>query len=59
MHNWGWMVCEKLKFKITVYFVTSVHKMIINIVSLKIKNNKHKDRGAFDLQNIKRATFKI
>ena len=33
------MVCEKLKFEITVYFVTNI--------------NKHKDRGAFDLQNIK------
>ena len=33
------MVCEKWKFKITVYFVTSVH---IN-------------RGAFYLQNIKKS----
>ena len=30
------MVCENLKFKITVYFVTSVHKMILNIVSSKL-----------------------
>ena len=29
-------ICEKLKFKITVYFVTSAHKMILNIVSSKL-----------------------
>ena len=27
---------RKLKFKITVYFVTSVHKMRLNIVSSKL-----------------------
>ena len=52
------MVCEKLKIKITVYFVTSVHKVILNIVSSKLKHeniNKHKDGGAFDLQTLKRV----
>ena len=29
-------LCEKMKFKISVYFVTSVHKMILNIVSTKL-----------------------
>ena len=41
---------------ITAYFVTSVHKMILNIVSTTLwhKNiNKHKDRGAFDIRRIK------
>ena len=41
------MVCEKMKFKITVYFVTNVHKMVLNIVS-----SKYKDRGTFEPQNI-------
>ena len=48
---------EKLKFKITVYFLTSVYKMVLNIVSSKLQHkniNKHKDRCAFDLHNIKR-----
>ena len=48
------MVCEKLKFKVILYFVKSVHKMMLNIVSLKLYHenlNKHKD--AFDLQNKK------
>ena len=27
---------KKMKFKITVYFVKSVHKMILNIVSSKL-----------------------
>ena len=52
------MVCEKLKFKITIYFVACVHRLIFNIVSTKLlrKNiNKKKDRDAFDLQNIKRV----
>ena len=52
------MVCENLKFEITVYFVTSVHKSILKIVSTKLyhKNiNKKKDRDAFDIQNIKRV----
>ena len=43
------MVSEKLKFKITDYFVTSVHISILNIVSTKLK-----DRDALNLQNIKR-----
>ena len=30
-----WYV-KKLKFKITVYFVTRLHKMILNIVSSKL-----------------------
>ena len=52
------MVCKKLKFKITVYFVTSVQRLILNIVStiLKHKNiNKKKDRDAFDLLNITKS----
>ena len=47
------MVFEKLKFKITVYFVTCVHKSILNIASTKLwhKNiNIKKDRDAFDLK---------
>ena len=39
-------------------FVTSVHKMLLNIVSSQLyhKNiSKHKDRGAYDLPNIKRV----
>ena len=28
--------CEKLKFKISVYFVTCVHRSILNIVSTKL-----------------------
>ena len=27
---------EKLKFNITVYLVTSVHKMVLNIISTKL-----------------------
>ena len=43
---------KKSKFKVTVYFVTSVHKILFNIV----KNiNKHKGRGAYNLQNLKRV----
>ena len=52
------MVCDKLKIKMTVNFVTRIHKMILKIVSTKLlhKNiNIHKDRGAFDPQNIKRV----
>ena len=37
------MVCEKLKFKITVYFVTSVHRSVLNIVITTLIN-KQKDR---------------
>ena len=56
------MVCEKMKFKITVYFVTSVRNGItycfIKNKYIKycfIKNkNKYKDRGVFGLQNIKK-----
>ena len=50
------MVFENLKLKIIVYFVTSVYRSILNIVSTKLyhKNiNKQKDRDAFDLQNKK------
>ena len=36
MHHWWEMVCEKLKFKITVYFVTIVHGSILNNVSTKL-----------------------
>ena len=47
-----------------LYFKTSVHKIIYNIVSsqLYLKNiKKHKDRGPFDIQNIERVgqTFYI
>ena len=52
------MVCEKLKFKITVYFVTSVHTMVLNIVSSKLLHeniNKHKNRGGTIIYNIKRV----
>ena len=50
--------CEKLKFKISVYFVTCVHRSILNIVSTKLYHeniNKQKDTDAFDLQNIKKS----
>ena len=43
------MVCENLKFKIIVYFVTCVHRSILNIVSTKLYHeniNKKKDRYA-------------
>ena len=52
------MVCENLKFKITVYFVTCVHRSILNIVSIKLYHesiNKKKDRDAYYLQNINRV----
>ena len=50
------MVCETLKYKIMVYFVTSVHKMISNIVSSKLKHkNINKQKDAFDIQNIERV----
>ena len=58
MRQWGKIVCEKLKFKITVYFVTCVHRSILNIDSTKSYHKdvkKMKDRDAFDLQNIKRV----
>ena len=46
-------------YKITVYFVTCAHRLILNIVSTKLlqhKNiNKQKDTGAFDFQIIKRV----
>ena len=50
------MVCGNLK--ITVYFVTGVHRstLSIHITTLQHKNiNEQKDRGAFDFQNIKRV----
>ena len=47
------MVCEKLKYKITVHYVTSVHRSILNIVSTKLKHfkniNKKKDIDTFFL----------
>ena len=46
------MVCEKLKFKITVYFAKRVHKILFH---QNCSINKHNDRGAFGLQNIKRV----
>ena len=52
------MLCEKMKFKIIEYFVTSVHRSILNIVSIKLKHkniNKQKDGDVFDLQNIKKS----
>ena len=54
------MICEKLKFEITVYHVTNMHRLISNsnIVSTKLQHeikNKQKDRDAFDLQNIQRV----
>ena len=53
------MVYENFKFKITVYFVTSVHISTLNIVSTKKTTHKNikkqKDRDAFDFQNIKRV----
>ena len=52
------MVCENLKIKITVYFITCVHRSILNIVSTKLYHeniNKKKDRDAYYLQNIKRV----
>ena len=45
-----------MKFKLTVYFVTSMQKKIINIVpkTLQHKNiNERKDKNAFVLQIIK------
>ena len=32
MHHWGKMVCEKLKFKVNLYFVTCVHRSINKII---------------------------
>ena len=58
MHQRRKLVCEKLKFKITVYFVIGERRLILNIVSTKLQHkniNKHRDRDAFDLQNIKRV----
>ena len=52
------MICEKLKFKITVHFATCVHRSILNNVLTKLQHkyiNKMKDTDAFDLQNIKRV----
>ena len=52
------MVCEKLKFKIIVYFVTSVYTSILNIVITTLWHKiikKQKDRDVFDLQNINRV----
>ena len=46
-----------MNYKITVYFVTCVQKLLFNIVSTKLQHkniNKQKDRDAFDLQIIKR-----
>ena len=37
MRHWGWMVCETSKFKIAVYFVTSVYISTLNIVSTNKK----------------------
>ena len=47
------MVSEKLQFKITVYFVTSAYRSILNNVETKLQDknvNKQKDRVSFDLQ---------
>ena len=55
MRHWGKMVCEKLKFEITVYFVTCVQRLILNNVSTKLWHrniNKNKDVDAFDLKKI-------
>ena len=47
----------KIEVQINRYFITSVHQMTLNIVSSKLLHeniNKHKDRGVFDLQDIKK-----
>ena len=40
MHHWRYMICAKLKFKITVYYVTSEHRFILTIVLTSIKYKK-------------------
>ena len=47
---------DKLKFKITVYFVTSVQRLILNFISAKLQHiNNQKDGDALDPPNIKRV----
>ena len=49
------MVYEKLKFK-TVYFVTSLHRTILNIVITTLCHkhiNKQESRNAFEFLKIK------